>query len=251
MTESMAEGLLAEIVWIDGHGGDRINAYRAQPLGDARHPGVIVVHHMPGWDEATREITRRFADHGYIAICPNLHHREAPGALPDDAAAAARAAGGVPDERFVGDCGAALAHLRGLERCSGSVGVIGYCSGGRQAFLAACSLPLDAAVDCYGGFVVGAPPSGVASGAMPLLEKAAQLACPVLGLFGAEDSHPSPDEVRTLDTELTRLGKEHEFHSYPGAGHAFFASDRPSYRVEAALEGWRAVWDFFGRHLGN
>src|SRR5213078_3131286 len=137
---------------------DRIEGYLARPLGPGPYGGVVVIHHMPGYDEPTKEITRRFAAGGYLAICPNLHYREAPGASPDDASATVRAAGGVPDERLVGDVAAAASYVRGLASSNGKVGVIGYCSGGRQTFLAACTLPLDAAVDCYGAFVVGTPP---------------------------------------------------------------------------------------------
>src|ERR671924_809026 len=97
------EAMSAETVNIRGHEDDLIDAYLARPLGPGPYPGVVVIHHMPGWDEATKEITRRFAAHGYAALCPNLHYREGPEASPDDAAAAARAAGGVPDERFLGD----------------------------------------------------------------------------------------------------------------------------------------------------
>src|SRR5437764_12366181 len=113
---------------------------------------------MPGYDRATKEIVRRFAEMGYDAVMPNLYWREAPGASPDDAAAAARAQGGVPDERLVGDVGGAAAYLRAMPASNGKAGVIGYCSGGRQSFLAAASLPLDAAVDCYGAVIVGTPP---------------------------------------------------------------------------------------------
>jgi carboxymethylenebutenolidase len=134
---------------------------------------------------------------------------------------------------------------------NGKTGVIGYCSGGRQAFLAACSLPLDAAVDCYGAFVVGTPPEGMPLKVGPLLHLAGSLSCPLLGLFGAEDNHPSPEQTAELDKELTRLGKTHEFHTYEGAGHAFFAVDRPAYRPEAANDGWRRIWEWFGRYLGN
>jgi carboxymethylenebutenolidase len=133
-------------VHLAGHNGDEIEAYVAQPAGDAPRGGVVVIHHMPGWDRATKEITRRFAELGYDAVCPNLYWREAPGAAPDDAAATARAQGGVPDERLVGDVGGAAAWLRSLPTSNGKVGVIGYCSGGRQSVLAACSLDLDAAV---------------------------------------------------------------------------------------------------------
>ena len=132
------------------------NPWTGRPTG-----GVVVIHHMPGYDEATKEITRKFAAHGYLAICPNLYCRQAPGASPDDAAAAVRAQGGVPDDRLVGDVAGAIAHLRSLESSNGKVATIGYCSGGRQSFLAACSLELDAAVDCYGAFVVGSPPEGL------------------------------------------------------------------------------------------
>ena len=93
----------AETVRITGHQDDEIPAYLAHPPDPGPFAGVVVLHHMPGYDEATKEITRTFAANGYTAIMPNLHWRDAPGASPDDASAAARAAGGVPDERLVGD----------------------------------------------------------------------------------------------------------------------------------------------------
>jgi len=244
----MDEALTAQTIHLSGHGGDDIEAYQAVPLGDDPHGSVVVIHHMPGYDEATREITRRFAAHGYAAVCPNLYWREAPGAGTEEAAAAARAAGGVPDERLVGDVAAAAAHLRGLPASNGKVGVIGYCSGGRQSFLAACSLDLDAAVDCYGAFVIGSPPEGAPMRG-PLDHLAGDLSCPLLGLFGAEDTHPSPDQTAELDRILTEHGKTFEFHTYDGAGHAFFAVDRPSYRQPAAVDGWQQIWRWYERYL--
>jgi carboxymethylenebutenolidase len=244
----MIEPLLAETVTICGHGGDAVPAYLARPLGAGPYPGIVVIHHMPGWDEASWEIVRRFAAHGYAAVCPNLHHRDAPGAAPDDAAAAARANGGVPDERFLGDCAGALRYLRAMPACSGRVATIGYCSGGRQSFLAACDLDPDAAVVCYGAFIAGPPPAGLST-MIPVLDRAGGIGCAVLGLFGADDTHPSPADVAAIDAELTRLGKEHEFHSYDNAGHAFFAVDRPSYRPEAAVDGWLRIWPFLRRSL--
>ena len=178
---------------------------------------------------------------GYAAVMPNLHHRDAPGASPDDAAAASRAKGGVPDDRLVGDVAGAADYLRGMPGCNGRIGVIGYCSGGRQSFLAACSLQLDAAVDCYGGAVVRAP-EGMPVIMKPLIGLAEHLSCPLLGLFGADDMFPTPDETAELSQVLDSFGKPHEFHTYDGAGHAFFSVDRPSYRVEAAGDGWQQVW---------
>jgi carboxymethylenebutenolidase len=249
MTDAIrADAIQAQTVTITGHGGDVIEAYLARPLSDAPRGGVVVIHHMPGYDEGTKEIVRKFAAHGYAAICPNLYWREAPGASPDDAAAAGRAAGGVPDDRLVGDVDGAAKYLNTLDGANGRIGVIGYCSGGRQTFLSACSLRIDAAVDCYGAFVVNDPPAGYTM--KPLLGMADQLSCPLLGLFGGDDSYPSPEETAKLSAELDRLGKEHDFHTYEGAGHAFFSVDRPSYRPEAAKDGWRRVFEFFGTHLG-
>ncbi|HEX4215468.1 MAG TPA: dienelactone hydrolase family protein [Candidatus Dormibacteraeota bacterium] len=245
----MYDAMLAETVHIAGHGGDEIEAYLARPLGPGPRGGVVVIHHMPGYDEATKEITRNFAFHGYNAICPNLYWREAPGASPDDAAATARAQGGVPDERLVGDVGGAAAHLRAMTTSNGKVGVIGYCSGGRQSFLSACSLPVDAAVDCYGAFVVGKPPEGMPLKVGPIVHLAKDLHCPLLGLFGAEDAYPSPAQVAELEEALKEHGKTYDFHSYEGAGHAFFAVDRPSYRPEAAKDGWERIYDWYGRYL--
>jgi len=245
------DAMRAQTVQIRGHGDDPIEAYLAQPLDGVPTGGVVVIHHMPGYDEATKEITRRFAAHGYLAVCPNLYSREAPGASPDDAAAAARAQGGVPDERLVGDVAGAAAHLRSLDSSNGRIATIGYCSGGRQSFLAACSLELDAAVDCYGAFVVASPPEGMPLRVGPIVDLAPNLSCPLLGLFGAEDQYPAPAEVEELERALTTAGKEFEFHTFDGAGHAFFAPDRPSYRPEAATEGWHRIWEYFGRHLAT
>jgi carboxymethylenebutenolidase len=247
----MYDAMLAETVTMRGDGGDEIEAYLARPMGPGPVGGVVVIHHMPGYDAATKEITRTFAVNGYNAIMPNLYHRDAPGASPDDAAAAARAKGGVPDARLVGDVAGAAACLRGLTSANGKVGVIGYCSGGRQSFLAAVSLPLDAAVDCYGAFVTGAPPEGMPLKVGPIKHLTKDLSCPLLGLFGADDQYPSPEQVAELEQELKAQGKTYEFHSYEGAGHAFFNVNRDAYRPEAAMDGWQRIFTWFGRYLAS
>jgi carboxymethylenebutenolidase len=245
----MSDALLAETIMITGHNGDTIEAYSARALDESPRGGVVVIHHMPGYDPQTKEIARNFAYHGYNAVVPNLYWREAPGASPDDAAATARANGGVPDERLVGDVAGAMAYLKGLGNSNGKVGTIGYCSGGRQSFLAAVSLDLDAAVDCYGAFVVGEIPEGMPLKVTPIVDKTPSLSCPLLGLFGEEDSYPSPAQVAELEEALKVNGKTYEFHSYPNAGHAFFAVNRPAYRVEAANDGWEKIFAFYGKYL--
>ncbi len=247
----MSEALSATTTRLDGHGRDEVEAYLARPDGDERHGGVVVIHHMPGFDRATKEIVRRFAEMGYDAICPNLHWREAPGAAPDDAAAANRAAGGVPDERLIGDVGAAAAQLRALPTSNGRVGVIGFCSGGRQSVLAACNLDLDAAVDCYGAFVTESPPNDFPITLTNLVDQLAGLRAPLLGLFGNEDQHPSPAAVDELAQHLDDHGKIYDFHRYDDAGHGFLAVDRPSYRVAAANDAWARITDFYAAYLGG
>ena len=143
----------------------------------------------------------------------------------------------------------AAAYLRALPTSEGKVGTIGFCSGGRQSVLAACSLPLQAAVDCYGAFVTGNPPETFVLKVTNLVDKLPDLSAPLLGLFGNEDKTPSPAHVDDLDQRLTELGKPHEFHRYDDAGHAFFATDRPSYRVAAANDGWNRIEKFFGTYL--
>jgi carboxymethylenebutenolidase len=247
----MNDSLSATTIRFEGHGGDEIEAYLARPDGDEQRGGVVVIHHMPGYDRATKEIVRRFAELGYDAICPNLYIREAPGAAPDDAAATARAQGGVPDERLIGDIGAAAAQLRALRTSNGKVGVIGYCSGGRQSLLAACNLDLDAAVDCYGAFVTEAPPEGFPLKVRNLVDQIPNLRCPLLGMFGNEDAHPSPTAVDELARHLLANGKEYDFHRYDNAGHGFFAVDRAMYRVEAANDGWERIAEFYAENLGS
>ena len=247
----MSDTIQAETVQVEGHDGDEVPAYLARLLGTDSSPGVVVIHHMPGYDPETKEIVRTFAVHGYLAICPNLHHRDAPGAEHGDAARAAREAGGVPDDRCVEDVAGAARYLRSIPAWNGKLGVIGYCSGGRQAFLCACRLTVfDAAADCYGGRVVAGPDELSARQPVAPIDLTPSLSCPLLGLFGGRDQNPSPEHVRTLEAALTQHGRPHEFHTYPDAGHAFFSVDRPSYNVEAVQDGWQRIWGFFGAHLG-
>src|SRR2546426_10892093 len=96
------EGMIAETVSMRGQNGDLINAYLARPLGAGPFPGMVVIHHAPGWDEWYRECTRRFAHHGYVSISPNLYFRDGHGS-PEDVGAKVRAAGGAPDARVLGD----------------------------------------------------------------------------------------------------------------------------------------------------
>jgi len=248
----MYDAMLAETVTIAGDNGDEIEAYSARTLQQGPVGGVVVIHHLPGYDRQTKEFARSLAVGGFNAVMPNLYSREAPGADPVDAVAAARSQGAIPipDERVVAEVEGAVAYLKGLPNANGKIGVIGHCSGGRQSFLAAVSLPLDAAVDCYGGFVVGEPPAGhPLAGWQPIVTRTPSLSCPLLGLFGKEDKFPSPEHVAELEQALREAGKTYEFHSYDGANHGFMQVDSARYHPQSAVDAWGKILDWFGRYL--
>jgi carboxymethylenebutenolidase len=117
--------------------------------------------------------------------------------------------------------------------------------------LAGLEAPVDAVIDCYGAFVTEPPPADSPLPMRPLGDRLADLRCPLLGLFGNDDAHPSPEAVAELERILSEHEKNFEMHSYDNAGHAFFAVDRPSYRPEAALDGWQRISAFLDRHIAG
>ena len=236
------EGMIAETISIPGDGGRPIRAYYSRPLTGDPAPGIVLIPHMPGWDEFYRETARRFTAHGYAVICPDIYRVFGTG-NPSQVAKIAREAGGVPDKDVMDDCWDALDFLKAQPKSNGKVGVIGTCSGGRHAFLAACRVEgFDAAVDCWGGGVVNDSPDAP-------VHQAKNLSCPLLGIFGNDDKHPEPAEVDALEKVLKELQKDYEFHRYDGAGHGFWYYHNAMYRSEQAMDAWEKVFDFFEKHL--
>ncbi len=245
------EGMIAETTTLTGHNGDRITAYFARPTGPGPFPGVVWLHHMPGWDEWSKEAARKLAYHGFAVMAPDLYCRTGTGD-PSDVAAKVRADGGIPDVQVVGDAAACRDFLKSLPNSNGKVGVTGTCSGGRHAYLAACCSPgFDAIVDLWGGGVVMRPEDLTEMRPVSPIEYTKDLSCPILGLFGELDRSPTPEQVAIHEEELKKLGKDYEFHMYPDAGHGFFYHDRPqAYRAEQAVDGWKKVIEFFHAKLG-
>lgn len=243
------DGMIAETIGLTGHDGKPIRAYYSRPIGEGPFPGILLIHHLPGWDEFNRETARRFTQHGYSVICPNLYEDFGHG-NPVEVTERVREAGGVSDQSVMEDCDAALAFLHNQPHANGKVGVIGTCSGGRHTFLAACTLEgIDAAVDCWGGGVVCKPEDLSPQRPVQPLDYAEQLNCPLLGIFGNEDKNPTPEDVDRLEARLKELGKNYEFHRYDGAGHGMWYYDRPMYRQEQAMDSLEKVLDFFQRYL--
>ena len=249
-TTDQYEGMTAETVDIKGAKGDNINAYFAKPLRQGKFPGMVLVHHAPGWDEWYRECTRRFAHHGYLAISPNLYFRDGHG-TSEDVGAKVRVAGGVADDQVLGDIEGSIEFLRAQPSFSGKIGIFGTCSGGRHAFLAGCKLKgLNAVVECWGGKVAASKEELTPKQPVAPVDLTKDFSAPLLGLFGNDDKSPSPEQVNKHEEELKKHGKNYEFHRYDGAGHGFFYYDRPAYRQEQAMDGWKKIWAFLPKHLG-
>jgi carboxymethylenebutenolidase len=154
--------------------------------------------------------------------------------------------GRLRDDQIARDVDAAVAHATTLAEVDGErLGVTGFCMGGRVAYLlAASSSAFSAAIVFWGGNIMDAWGEGPTP-----FKQTDRITCPVLGIFGEDDPNPNPADVARIDAEMTRLGKDHEFHSYPGDGHAFMNERRPSYRPEAAADAWRRSVEWFDRYL--
>jgi carboxymethylenebutenolidase len=242
-------GLEAEITTYAAGNGDTVHAYVARPKGEGPFPGIVLIHHIPGWDEVYQEFARRFANHGYNVIAPDLYCREGHG-KPDDVASKVRADGGVADDRVVADCEAAMKWLKALPTSNGKVGVIGTCSGGRHSVLVASRVQgFDAVVDLWGGRVVASKEDLTEKQPVAPVDYTKDLNTPLLGIFGNDDQSPTPEAVNQHEAALKQHGKSYEFHRYDGAGHGFWYYDRPAYRQEQAMDAWNKVFAFFDRHL--
>ncbi len=248
-TTDKYEAVTAETIVIPGHNGDLINAFYARPTGAGPMPGLVLIHHAPGWDDWYKECTFKMARAGYATITPNLYGRLGHGTI-EEVMLLVRGAGGVADEQVVGDVNASMRFLRAQPYLNGRVGVMGTCSGGRHSYLAACSGgQYEAIVDLWGGGVVMRDEDLNEKRPVSPVTLTPNLVCPILGIFGDEDRAPTPEQVNIHEEELKKHGKDYEFHRYPEAGHGFFYYDRAAYRQAQAVDGWSKVMAFLEKQL--
>lgn len=241
-------GMTAGIRMIPGGAGDPIHAYVSQPDGPGPYPGVVLTHHPSGVDEFMRETARRFSEHGFIAIVPNMLERFGPGTI-DEVTAKARAEGGIADSAAVADAEAAMKWIKAQPNSNGKVGVTGPCAGGRYAVLTACSVPgFDAVVNLWGGGVVTS--NVTERQPVPVIDLIPNLNMPMLGIFGNDDNGPSPAQVDALEAKLKEHGKTYMFHRYDGAGHGIWYQHDQRYRPQAAMDSWDKAITFFRENLG-
>jgi len=227
-----------------------LRGYCATPAGGARAPAIVLIPDVRGVTDFYRDVARRFAEAGFLTLAVDLYSREGAPDLPD-MDAVFRWIRALPDRRVLGDLAAATRYLGArADARAGAIGIAGFCLGGQYAFMAACTVPgLAACVSWYG--MLRYAETDVVKPESPLA-MAPRLACPYLGLFGAEDALIPRADVEELRTTLARTGRPFEIVAYPGAGHAFMNETRPeAYRPEAATDSWRRALSFLRTHLAG
>ncbi len=249
-------GLTGEELTFTGSEGAQVNGYLARPAESepARTglPGMIVIHEAMGLNEHICDVVNRIADLGYVALGVDLYTREGGPPPAGDLAAIMKHLFAMSDATVLGDLEGAADFLRARDDVDEKVGCIGFCMGGRYTLLFACASDrLNAAVDCWGGFIDKATPEerSTAERPTPPLDLADHLSCPLLAAIGDEDTNPSPALGRALRERAKASGRPVKVDVYEGAGHAFFADYRPNYRPGPAAQLWSEIVPFLDRHL--
>lgn len=224
----------AEMVTFPSNGGTA-SGYVARPDGGGTHPGVVVIQEWWGLDEHIKDVARRFAGEGFIAIAPDLYH----GKVTSEPDEARKLVMGMQREQAAKDMGGAISCLQSLSDVAPKkVGMIGFCMGGALVLHMAChSDGLGAAAAFYPGRQPGA-------------QELAGLKCPLLAVFGERDEGIPLEKVEAVKEGLDQATQPHEVIVYPGAPHAFFNDTRESYRPDPAADAWRRTLDLFRKSLG-
>ncbi|MBI4522743.1 MAG: dienelactone hydrolase family protein [Deltaproteobacteria bacterium] len=224
----------------------KMEAYEARPKDAGPHPAIIVLMEAFGVNSHIKDVTERIAREGYVAIAPDLFHREAERIIPyNDLQKAIGTMNRLQDPKVMEDVGAVIAHLKAQSYSKpGSIGVTGFCMGGRFTYLAAADHNQDirAAVAFYGG--------GIPAGKPSPLERTKDIGCPIHLFFGARDQLIPQDHVDKINKALTDNQKNFTIKVYPEAGHGFFCNDRPvSYHADSARDAWEKFKTVFAQHL--
>ena len=225
-------------------GGSEMDRYSAQPQGAGPHPAVVIAFHVGGLDDFDRKMADQLAEAGYVAVVPDLFHRFSQEVM--DGPCLDRL-GHLQDPDIIAGMNAAVDFLTANSLIDNDrIGVTGFCMGGRISWLmAATNRIFKCTVPFYGGNIQG----NWGPGETPY-SLANNINCPMLFHFGATDGNPSIDDRDKYEIELTRLGKDFEFETYDGAGHAFMDYTNPDrYHAEAAGAAWPRTIDFLDKHL--
>ena len=223
----------------------KMDAYVAQPKEGGSYPGIVVLMEAFGLNDHIKKVTERIAQEGYVAIAPDLYHRESERLVPySDLQKAVGIMNRLQDAKVMDDVGAAIAHLKSQSNVkAGAIGVTGFCMGGRFTYLAAAHYNKDvkAAVPFY--------PGGVPMGNPSPLSRTGEIKCPIYLFFGGKDPLIPQEHVDKITAELTNKKVNFQIKVYPEATHGFFCDERPSYHPDSAKDAWEKFKSFFAQHL--
>ena len=223
----------------------KMEAYEARPKNGGARPGIIVLMEAFGVNSHIRDVTERVAREGYVAIAPDLYHRESERLVSyKDMGKAVEIMKRLQDPKVMDDVGAAIAHLKSQSYLKqGAIGVTGFCMGGRFTYLTAAhhNKDIKAAVAFYGG--------GIPAGKPSPLDRTGEITCPITLFFGGKDPLIPQEHVDKINQTLKDQKKNFSLKLYPEATHGFFCNERESYHQESAKDAWEKTKSFFAQHL--
>jgi carboxymethylenebutenolidase len=233
--------ITTEKVALEVADGTRMDAHLAKPHGGGRRPGLLVLQEAFGVNAHIRDAAERFAREGFVALAPELFHRTAPGfdGRYDDFASVMPHYQAMTTEGLSADLTAAHAWLS--ERggvAPGDACAIGFCLGGRAAFLANSLLPLKAAVSFYG------------AGMPALLDRVPKLAAPILLIWGGRDKHIPPEQIASVTAALRAADKPFVNVEFSDADHGFFNDDKSVFHPASAAQAWALALQFLKSRAG-
>jgi carboxymethylenebutenolidase len=222
-----------------------MEAYEAKPKAEGSYPGIVVLMEAFGLNDHIKKVTERIAQEGYVAIAPDLYHRESERIVPySDLQKAVGIMNRLQDAKVMDDVGATIAHLKSQSSVKpGAIGVTGFCMGGRFTYLSAAHHPRDvkAAVAFYGG--------GIPMGKPSPLSRTGEISCPIYLFFGGKDPLIPQEHVAEINKVLAANKVNFQTKIYPEATHGFFCDDRASYHEPSAKDAWENFKSFFAQHL--
>ncbi len=223
----------------------KMEAYEARPKNGGARPGIIVLMEAFGVNSHIKDVTERVAREGYVAIAPDLYHRESERLVSyKDLEKAVGIMNRLQDPKVMDDVGAAIAHLKSQSYIKqGAIGVTGFCMGGRFTYLTAAhhNKDIKAAVAFYGG--------GIPAGKPSPLDRTGEITCPITLFFGGKDPLIPQEHVDKINQTLKDQKKNFSLKLYPEATHGFFCNERESYHQESAKDAWEKTKSFFAQHL--
>ncbi len=223
----------------------KMEAYEARPKDGGARPAIVVLMEAFGVNGHIKDVTERIAREGYVAIAPDLYHRESERIVPyTELQKAIGIMNRLQDPKVMGDVGAAISHLKSQSYVkAGSIGVTGFCMGGRFTYLTAAhhNKDIKAAVAFYGG--------GIPMGSPSPLDRTGEIGCPIYLFFGAKDPLIPQEHVEKINKALTDQKKSFMLKVYPEATHGFFCNERESYHPDSAKDAWEKFKSFLAQHL--